>query len=128
MSLEEAQEAALEEHNRLRALHEDTEPLELCADLCEEAQVRIWMLASFFKNVLLKAYAELLMGEDRFDHADDLDGVGENLACATGMSETVVEEAVRATKSWYDELEDPGYDYENPGFNGGTGHFTQVNG
>ena len=83
MSLEEAQEAALEEHNRLRALHEDTEPLELCA---------------------------------------------ENLACGTGMSEIVVEEAVRATKSWYDELEDPGYDYENPGFNGGTGHFTQVNG
>ena len=39
MSLEDAQVAAVEEHNRLRALHEDTEPLELASDLCEEAQV-----------------------------------------------------------------------------------------
>ena len=125
MSLEEAQEAALDEHNRLRALHEDTEPLELSADLCEEAQVRIWTLLSFFQKPL-KAYAELLMEENRFEHADDLD-VGENLASATGISETIVDEAKRATKSWYDELEDPGYDFENPGFDGGTGHFTQVN-
>ena len=50
MSLEEAQEAALVEHNNLRALHEDTGPLELCANLCEEAQVRIWTLASFFSK------------------------------------------------------------------------------
>ena len=53
MSLEEAQEAALDEHNRLRALHEDTEPLKLSADLCEEAQVRIWTLLSFFSKTYL---------------------------------------------------------------------------
>ena len=39
MSLHEAQEAFLKEHNRLRALHQDTEPLELSDDLCNEAQV-----------------------------------------------------------------------------------------
>ena len=39
MSLREAQEAGLREHNRLRALHQDTEPMELCSDLCNEAQV-----------------------------------------------------------------------------------------
>ena len=39
MSLREAQEAGLREHNRLRALHQDTEPLELSSDLCNEAQV-----------------------------------------------------------------------------------------
>ena len=39
MSLREAQEAGLREHNRLRALHLDTEPLELSNDLCNEAQV-----------------------------------------------------------------------------------------
>ena len=39
MSLREAQEAGLREHNRLRALHQDTEPLELSNDLCNEAQV-----------------------------------------------------------------------------------------
>ena len=29
-----------------------------------------------------------------------------------------------ATQAWYDEIDD--YDYENPGFSFGTGHFTQV--
>lgn len=27
---------------------------------------------------------------------------------------------------WYDEVTNPGYDFENPGFDSGTGHFTQV--
>ena len=31
-----------------------------------------------------------------------------------------------ATQSWYDELKDPGYDFEKPGFTSGIGHFTQV--
>ena len=39
MSLREAREAALREHNRLRALHQDTQPLELSEDLCNAAQV-----------------------------------------------------------------------------------------
>jgi len=29
-----------------------------------------------------------------------------------------------ATMMWYDELNDPGYDYNNHGFGMGTGHFT----
>ena len=32
----------------------------------------------------------------------------------------------KATISWYNELFDPGYDFDNPGFSKGTGHFTQV--
>ena len=39
MSLREAQQAFLREHNRLRALHQNTGPLELSNDLCNEAQV-----------------------------------------------------------------------------------------
>ena len=31
-----------------------------------------------------------------------------------------------ATEMWYNELTDPGYDYNNHGFGMGTGHFTQV--
>jgi len=31
-----------------------------------------------------------------------------------------------AVESWYGELHDPGYDFSNSGFHGGTGHFTQV--
>ena len=124
MSLEEAQEAALDEHNRLRAFHEGTESLKLSADLCEEAQVRIRTLPRFFLNFRLKAYAELLMNQDRFEHADDLDGIGENLASGWNTSETIVDEAKRSTKGWYDEIEF--YDYGNPVFASETGHFTQV--
>merc|ERR1711953_709944 len=110
MSLREAQEAGLREHNRLRALHQDTEPLELSNDLCNDAQ----------------AWADQLMSQGRFDHAETNDG--ENLEGATGMSPTVVEEAVRATQSWYNELHNPGYNFNNPGWNEnpGAGHFTQV--
>ena len=32
----------------------------------------------------------------------------------------------KATISWYNELFDPGYDFDKPGFSKGTGHFTQV--
>ena len=70
------------------------------------------------------------MTQGRFDHAprSERNGAGENLASATGMSETVVDEAVRATRSWYDELKSPGYNFNNPGYykNPGAGHFTQV--
>ena len=29
-------------------------------------------------------------------------------------------------KGWYNELIDPGYDFSNPGFSKGNGHFTQL--
>ena len=77
-----------------------------------------------------KAWADQLMSQGRFDHAprSERNGAGENLAGATGMSPTVVEEAVRATQSWYNELHNPGYNFNNPGWNEnpGAGHFTQV--
>ena len=76
---------------------------------------------------IFKAYADRLMAEDRFDHAPSSErNAGENLAKSRGMSQTVVEEAVRATQSWYREINDPGYDFNNPGRKSGTGHFTQV--
>ena len=66
------------------------------------------------------------MSQGRCDHAETNDG--ENLAGATGTSPTVVEEAVRAIQGWYNELHNPGYNFNNPGSyeNPGTGHFTQV--
>ena len=77
-----------------------------------------------------KAWADQLISQGRFDHAprSERNDDGENLAGATGMSPTVVEEAVRATQSWYNELKKPGYDFNNPGWNEnpGAGHFTQV--
>jgi hypothetical protein len=29
-----------------------------------------------------------------------------------------------ATQMWYDELHDPGYNFDEHGFDSGTGHFT----
>ena len=48
-------------------------------------------------------------------------GAGENLA----MIWQKYDKAARtATKMWYDEIKQ--YKFNNPGFSGGTGHFTQV--
>lgn len=112
MSIEQAQQAGLDEHNRLRALHHDTPPLVLSRELCNDAQ----------------EWADTLMSENRFDHAprSERNGCGENIASASGHSADFVEEAIRATKSWYNELYDPGYDFGNPGWQSGAGHFTQI--
>ena len=63
------------------------------------------------------------MSQGRSYHPPDANGVGENISGSTGYSPTVVEEAVRATQDWYNELKHPGYDdpgYETPmGFSGG---------
>jgi len=50
-------------------------------------------------------------------------GYGENLYAGTGTFD-----GAHAVKGWYDEITDPGYNFNNPGFyqNPGTGHFTQV--
>ena len=68
------------------------------------------------------------MSQGRSYHAPDANGAGENISGSTGYSPTVVEEAVRATQDWYNELKTPGYDFNNPGSyeNPGSGHFTQV--
>lgn len=49
------------------------------------------------------------------------DGCGENLAMS-GADD--MRDSDDATMMWYDELNDPGYDYNNHGFGMGTGHFT----
>lgn len=48
-------------------------------------------------------------------------GNGENLYAGTGNFD-----AAAGVTSWYNELTNPGYDFNNPGFTSGTGHFTQV--
>ncbi|GMI37087.1 hypothetical protein TeGR_g13245 [Tetraparma gracilis] len=46
-------------------------------------------------------------------------GFGENLCSGHATLEDCVE-------AWYNEIDDPGYDFQDPGFAFGTGHFTQV--
>ena len=60
------------------------------------------------------------------------EGYGENLAFYSGANpqQTIdtLEGTGYATEQWYNEIDTPGYDFENPGYNTnpGTGHFTQV--
>ena len=50
---------------------------------------------------------------------------GENLAMRGGGSAEVdMRTTAAATDMWYNELNDPGYDFSAPGFGSGTGHFT----
>ena len=57
-------------------------------------------------------------------NSDENGGCGENLAMSSDMD--AMEHNGEATRMWYDESINPGYDYNNPGFSHGTGHFTQV--
>ena len=66
-------------------------------------------------------YSEYLSSIDQMKHSDN--GYGENLfycyhsakICVTGEF---------ASQEWYNEVSD--YDFDNPGFKSGTGHFTQL--
>ena len=80
------------------------------------------------KIINFKAWANHLMSQGRVFHQprNERNGAGENTARSTNLSPTMVAEAVRATKWWYDEMIDPGYDYNNPGLQRGASHFTQV--
>ena len=47
---------------------------------------------------------------------------GENLAMSSQAE--VMATTGEAVDMWYNEVYDPGYDFENPGWDYGTGHFT----
>lgn len=51
-------------------------------------------------------------------------GCGENLAMHSDTN--LLKNTNIATKMWYDEVTNPGYNFSSPGFSSGTGHFTQV--
>jgi hypothetical protein len=52
---------------------------------------------------------------------------GENLAVYGGTGVTEAAALTRAVDSWYNEMTSPGYNFDTPGDQSGTGHFTQVN-
>jgi hypothetical protein len=66
-----------------------------------------------------KMNAENAMGHDNQDGPSGRHG--QNVAMA--MPEIT---PTMAIKMWYNEVNDPGYPWDSPGFSGGTGHFTQV--
>jgi len=95
-------QANLDLHNQFRSLHEDTPPLEFSQELADAA--RLW---STYLNEI-----------GRLEHDSDSDH-GENLGWSTWPNRA----DDWATRAWYEEEIDL-YDYNNPGFSFGAGHFT----
>jgi len=100
-------EGQLKKHNELRKKH-GSPAMTLDNKMNEEAE----------------AWAKENARNRRMKHSEreDRHGHGENLWYGCGY------DPVQATQDWYDEMTDPGYNFNNPGFNQnpGTGHFTQV--
>lgn len=105
---EEWKQATLDAHNRLRAQH-GVPPL-TWNDECYLAA---------------KRRADTCQAKGGMEHGD-LQGPsgrhGQNIFWCSRPGSS----ADRVAQSWYDEITDPGYDFQNPGFTHGTGHFTQV--
>jgi uncharacterized protein YkwD len=103
---EEFIKEAIEAHNKYRQLHG-------AAKLQHDPQLSLYS----------QIYAEKLAELDNLKHSDCLMGdkqIGENIAMQNGAMLS----AKQATDLWYNEIQD--YNFDNPGFNMSTGHFTQV--
>ena len=100
------QKSALDAHNNYRTKHH-VGKLVLNQELCDIAQ----------------KYAQELARTGNFAHSNASfhgDNMGENLFACYGMKIT----GKMMTDDWYDEISQ--YDFNNPGYISGTGHFTQV--
>lgn len=97
---------SLDTHNKFRSMH-GVPPLKWADDLAKEAQ----------------AWAEKLARARTLQHSSksERDNAGENLAMFTGRFDSAGQEA---TNMWYEEVKD--YNFRRGGWQGGTGHFTQV--
>ena len=102
----EFQNSALEAHNNYRAKHH-VGKLVLNKELCDIAQ----------------SYAEELARTGNFAHSNGSfhgDNMGENLFACYGMKIS----GKMMTDDWYNEVKQ--YNFNNPGYISGTGHFTQI--
>jgi len=99
------EQAGLEKHNAFRMIH-DAPDMTLNKQMCEEA----------------KAYAEQLAQMGTLTHSSSGDGENLSMGCSTNKAQTMEE----AVTNWYNEVCQPGYNFDSGGFSGGTGHFTQV--
>ncbi|XP_067868879.1 GLI pathogenesis-related 2 [Heterodontus francisci] len=94
----------LQEHNSLRALHQ-SQPLRVNSELSMQAQ----------------KWAEHLIDIKKLQHSDTK--YGENL-WYKWSSDAKLPTGTEVSEAWYNEIKK--YNFNAPGFNSGTGHFTQV--
>merc|ERR1712156_74607 len=110
-SLTADQQIGLDRHNHYREMHENTPNQSSDDVLCADAA----------------AYAQKLADLGKLQHdSDELNSKwqGENLYMAMSWMPITNPGYDRAVDKWYAEIDD--YDYSNPTFTSGTGHFTQV--
>ena len=110
-SLTADQQAGLNRHNYYRGLHQDTPSQSSDNVLCADAT----------------AYAQKLADLGKLQHdSSELNEKwqGENLYMAMSWMPFTDPGYERAVDKWYDEIAE--YDYSNPTFTPGTGHFTQA--
>ena len=69
-------------------------------------------------------WATYLADNNLFQHATNLEALGEGENLYRSGKPIPTEPCTEATKLFYDEVKD--YDYNSPGFASNTGHFTQV--
>ena len=77
-------------------------------------------------EVIAQTYSEKLASTGNFAHSGNKykgNPLGENLYKSWGSYQVSVT-GKEASNSWYEEVKD--YDFNNPGFTSGTGHFTQL--
>ncbi|KAK3742776.1 hypothetical protein QZH41_003708 [Actinostola sp. cb2023] len=104
--------ACLNAHNDKRALHDGVDNLAWDATLASESAT----------------FAQSLAQNNQFQHSDANGAYGENLYYWAGASSDpsapgVVKTCADAVAAWYGEISL--YNFDNPGFNQATGHFTQ---
>ncbi|XP_065310247.1 Golgi-associated plant pathogenesis-related protein 1-like [Dermacentor albipictus] len=105
-SMRKLQRQVLRSHNRYRRLHG-------VHTLKEDEEL----------NRYAQAWALMLAQRDRMEHRTKPIH-GENLFMSWSSNLEAPITGSMAVKAWYDEIKD--YDYNNPTFKSGTGHFTQV--
>ena len=78
-------------------------------------------------NTAAVEYAEHIASLGQMVHDPNLQslGHGENIYWAWSSTGTEINYE-NAVEAWYNEINDPGYDFSNPGWTPGAGHFTQV--
>ncbi|XP_075041580.1 uncharacterized protein LOC142101202 isoform X2 [Mixophyes fleayi] len=104
IDLKQFEKDFLSAHNKYRKLH-GSPPLQLSQDLCKSS----------------KKWAEHLLSIRTLQHSDTK--LGENLYYKSSSSPKDLP-GNEPVDSWYSEIEN--YNFNNPGFSGNTGHFTQV--
>jgi uncharacterized protein YkwD len=98
--------SAIKRHNLYRACH-NAQPLMFNCEILKISQ----------------DYSQYLLDNNKFEHSGNTyhgAWMGENLAYTGGYSIT----GETPTDMWYDEIKD--YNFNNPSYQPGCGHFTQV--